>query len=150
MLDSPHTSVPMLMRGNTPPTTRSPPHRSRPAGYPPNRQPATVGEEERGGRGTISRRTSTRAAPEEQSFSARCTDSPLSQSEPLPASLPTECCDPLPLPHQLVHVCVCVQAAVAVHLPYAPFLLAPPCACCGSSRGGAVRRASLRRVTALR
>ena len=25
MLDSPHTSVPMLMRGNTPPTTRSPP-----------------------------------------------------------------------------------------------------------------------------
>jgi hypothetical protein len=42
----------MLMRGNTPPTTRSPSHLSRPAGYPPNRQPATVGEEERGGRGT--------------------------------------------------------------------------------------------------
>jgi hypothetical protein len=48
MLDSPHTSAPMLKRGNTPPTTRSPPHRSRSAGYPPNRQPATVGEEERG------------------------------------------------------------------------------------------------------
>ena len=48
MLDSPHTSVSMLMRGNTPPTTRSPPHRSRPTGDPPNRQPATVGEEERG------------------------------------------------------------------------------------------------------
>jgi len=28
MLDSPHTSAPMLMRGNTSPTTRSPPHRS--------------------------------------------------------------------------------------------------------------------------
>jgi hypothetical protein len=64
MLDSPHTSAPMLMRGNTPPTTRSPPHQSRPAGYPPNRQPVTVGEEERDGRGTTSRRTSTRAAPE--------------------------------------------------------------------------------------
>ena len=49
MLDSTHPSVPMLMRGNTPPTTRSPPHRSRPTGNPPNRQPATVGEEERGG-----------------------------------------------------------------------------------------------------
>ena len=35
MLDSPHTSVPMLMRGNTPPTTRSPPHRSRTTGNPP-------------------------------------------------------------------------------------------------------------------
>ena len=64
MLDLPHTSAPMLMRGNTPPTTRSPPHQSRPAGYPPNRQPATVGEEERGWRGTTSRRTSTRAAPD--------------------------------------------------------------------------------------
>jgi hypothetical protein len=64
MLDSPHTSVPMLMRGNTPPTTRSPPHQSRPTGNPPNRQPATVGEEERGGRGPTSRRTSMRAAPD--------------------------------------------------------------------------------------
>jgi hypothetical protein len=63
MLDSPHTTVSMLMRGNTPPTTRSPPHRSRPTGYPPNRQPDTVSEEERGERGTTSRRTSTRAAP---------------------------------------------------------------------------------------
>ena len=38
---APQLSAPMLMRGNTPPnvTTRSPPHRSRPAGYPPNRQP---------------------------------------------------------------------------------------------------------------
>jgi hypothetical protein len=59
MLDSPHTSAPMLMRGNIPPTTRFPPHRSRPAGYPPNRQPATVGEEERGGRDPTSRRMST-------------------------------------------------------------------------------------------
>jgi len=41
-----------------------PPHRSRPAGYQPNRQPATVGTEERGGRGTTSSRTTTRAAPE--------------------------------------------------------------------------------------
>ena len=41
----------MPMRGNAPPTTRSPPHRSRPTGNPPNRQPATVGEEERGRRG---------------------------------------------------------------------------------------------------
>ena len=62
MLDSPHTSVPMLMLGNTPPTTRSPPHRSRPTGKPPNRQPATVCEEERGGRGPTSRRTPMRAA----------------------------------------------------------------------------------------
>ncbi len=61
MLDSPHTLAPMLMRGKTPPTTRSPPHRSRPTGYLPNRQPATVGEEELGGRGTTSRRTSMRA-----------------------------------------------------------------------------------------
>ena len=64
MLDSPHTLTPMLMRGNTPPTIRSPSHQSRPAGYPPNRQPVTVGKEERGGRGTASRRTSTRAAPD--------------------------------------------------------------------------------------
>jgi hypothetical protein len=54
----------MLMRGNTPPTTRSPPHRSRPTGNPPNRQPATVGEEERGGRDPMSRRTPMRAAPD--------------------------------------------------------------------------------------
>jgi hypothetical protein len=52
------------MRGNTPPTMRSPPHRSRPTGNPPNRQPATVGEEERGGRDPTSRRTSMRAAPD--------------------------------------------------------------------------------------
>jgi hypothetical protein len=56
--------VPILMRGNTPPTTRSPPHRSRPTGNPPNRQPAKVGKEERGGRGPTSRRTSMRAAPD--------------------------------------------------------------------------------------
>jgi len=64
MLDSPHTSVPMFMRGNTPPTLRSPPHQSRPTGNPPNQQLATVGEEERGGRGPTSRRTSMRAAPD--------------------------------------------------------------------------------------
>jgi hypothetical protein len=39
MLDSPHTLVPMLMWGNTPPTTRSPPHRSRPSRKPT--QPTT-------------------------------------------------------------------------------------------------------------
>jgi hypothetical protein len=55
--------VPMLMRGNTPPTTRSPPHRSRPTGDPPNLQPVTVGEEERGGRDPTSRRTPMRTAP---------------------------------------------------------------------------------------
>ena len=67
MLDSPHTSAPMLMRGNAlvlktpvenaprtsiekhlswspdiPPAARFPLHRSRPAEYQPNRQPATV------------------------------------------------------------------------------------------------------------
>jgi hypothetical protein len=63
MLDSPHTSAPMLMRGTSLPQ-RSPPHRSRPTGYPPNRQPATVCAEERGGRGTTSSRTTTGAAPE--------------------------------------------------------------------------------------
>jgi hypothetical protein len=56
--------VPMLMRGNTPPTTRSPPHRSRLTGDPPNLQPVTVGEEERGGRDPTSRRTPMRAAPD--------------------------------------------------------------------------------------
>ena len=75
MSDSPHTSAPMVMRGralvlkNTcrnasstsvikhlswspdiHPTARwvpSTPHRSRPAGYPPNRQPGAVGAKER-------------------------------------------------------------------------------------------------------
>ena len=32
--------VPTMMRGNTPPTTRSPPHQSCPTGNPPNRHPA--------------------------------------------------------------------------------------------------------------
>jgi hypothetical protein len=56
ILDSPHTSTPMLMRGNTPPTMRSPPHRSRPAGYPTDNPPLSArknGEGEarrRGGR----------------------------------------------------------------------------------------------------
>jgi hypothetical protein len=40
--------VPTPMRGNTPPTTRSPPHLSRLTGNPPNLQPVTVSEEERG------------------------------------------------------------------------------------------------------
>jgi hypothetical protein len=63
MLDSPHTLVPMLMRGNTlPQRVLHPTHHVR-AGSPPNRQPATVSEEERGGRGPSSRRTSMRAAP---------------------------------------------------------------------------------------
>jgi hypothetical protein len=34
ILDSPHTSVPMLLWGNTPPTTRSPSHQSRPSRKP--------------------------------------------------------------------------------------------------------------------
>ncbi len=47
--------VPMSMRGNTPPTMCSPPHQSRPTENPPNRQPATVGEEELDGRDSTSR-----------------------------------------------------------------------------------------------
>ena len=64
MLDSPHTSSPMLMR--IPLAARFPPHQSRPTRYSHNRQPATVGavEEELGGRGTTSSRTTTGAAPE--------------------------------------------------------------------------------------
>jgi hypothetical protein len=46
------------------PAARFLPHRSRPAAYPPNRQPATVGVEEWSGRGTTSSRTTTGAAPE--------------------------------------------------------------------------------------
>jgi hypothetical protein len=56
--------VPTLMRGNTPPTTSSPPHQSRLTGNPPNLQPVTVSEEERGGRDPTSRRTPMRAAPD--------------------------------------------------------------------------------------
>ena len=56
--------VPTLMRGNTPPTTRSPPHRSRRTGNPPNLQPVTVSEEERVGRDPTSRRMPMRAAPD--------------------------------------------------------------------------------------
>jgi hypothetical protein len=56
--------VPMLMQGNTPPKTRSPPHQSRLTGNPPNLQPVTVCEEERGGRDPTSRRTPMRAAPD--------------------------------------------------------------------------------------
>jgi len=52
----------MLMRGTTTPTTRSQSHQSRTIENPPNQQPATVGEEERGGRDPTSRRTSMRAA----------------------------------------------------------------------------------------
>jgi hypothetical protein len=54
----------MFMRGNTPHTTRSPPHLSRRTGNPPNRQLATVCEEEQVGRGPRSRLTSMRAAPD--------------------------------------------------------------------------------------
>ena len=56
--------VPTLMRGNTPPTTRSPPHQSRLTDNPPNLQPVTVSEEERGGIDPTSRRTPMRAAPD--------------------------------------------------------------------------------------
>ncbi len=52
------------MRGNTPPTTRSPPHQSRLTGNPRNLQPVTVSEEERGWRDPTSRRTLMRAAPD--------------------------------------------------------------------------------------
>jgi hypothetical protein len=89
MLDSPHTLASMLMRGNAlvlktpvenaprtsiekhlswspdiPPAARFPLHRSRPAEYQPNRQPATVCAEELGGKDTTSSRTTTRAANE--------------------------------------------------------------------------------------
>ncbi len=68
--------APMLMGGNTP-TTRSPPHRSRPTGNPPNQQPATVCEDARVGRGTTSRRTPTRATPSRR-------PPPTTQHEPPP------------------------------------------------------------------
>jgi hypothetical protein len=71
----------MLMRGNTPPTTRSPPHRSRPTGNPPNRQPATVSEEELGGRDPTSRQTLMRVAPYcRQPQTARHTSQPRSSN----------------------------------------------------------------------
>jgi hypothetical protein len=73
--------VPMLMRGNTPPTTRSPPHRSRPTGNPPNLQPVTVCEEERAGRDQTSRRMPMRAAPDcRPPQTARHTSQPRSSS----------------------------------------------------------------------
>jgi hypothetical protein len=80
--------VPMLMRGNAPPTTRSPPHQSRQKGNPPNRQPATVGEEELGGRDPTSRRTSMRAAPDcRPPLTARHASQPRSStSHPPPAT----------------------------------------------------------------
>ncbi len=56
--------MPTLTRDNTPPTTCSPPHQSRQTGNPSNLRPATVSEEEHGGRDQTSRRTSMRAAPE--------------------------------------------------------------------------------------
>jgi hypothetical protein len=58
----PHVST--LMRGNTPPTTRSPPHQSRLTGNPPNLQPVTVIEEELDGRDQESRLTLMRVAPD--------------------------------------------------------------------------------------
>ena len=91
MFDSPHTSVPMLMRGNAlvlktpvenaprtsiekhlswssdiPPASIFPLHRSSPAEYQPNQQPVTVCAESRAGvwRGTTTSRTTTRAANE--------------------------------------------------------------------------------------
>ena len=54
----------VLVTSDIPPAALFPPHQSRPAGYPLNRQPATVGVEERDGRGTTSSRTTTGAAPE--------------------------------------------------------------------------------------
>ena len=65
--NAPRTSIEkhLSWSSDIPPAARFPPHRSRPAGYQPNRQSATVGaEERRGGRGTTSRRTTTRTAPE--------------------------------------------------------------------------------------
>jgi len=69
--------LPMLMRGTTPPTMRSPPHQSRPIENPPNLQPATVGEEERGWRDPTSKRTSMRAASD-------CTPSRLNPTRHVP------------------------------------------------------------------
>ena len=54
----------VLVTSDIPPAALFPPHQSRPAGYPLNRQPATVGVEERDGRGTTSSQTTTGAAPE--------------------------------------------------------------------------------------
>jgi hypothetical protein len=56
--------VPMLMGGNTPHTTCSLPHRSRPTGNPPTQQPDTFCEEEWGGRDQTSRWMSMRTAPD--------------------------------------------------------------------------------------
>jgi hypothetical protein len=52
--------------GYIPPAAPFPPHRSRPTGYPPYRQPSTVGVEELVRRGTTSRllETTTGSAPE--------------------------------------------------------------------------------------
>ena len=76
------------MRGNTPPTTRSPPHRSRPAGNPPNRQPATVGKEERGRRGPTSRRTLDEGGPRSQAATDRalCAAAPHQHQSPPPTT----------------------------------------------------------------
>jgi len=84
--------VPMLMRGNTPPTTRSPPRQSRPTGRPPNLQPVTVCEEERAWRDPMSRRTLMRAAPDcRPPLTAQHESQPRSSStsHPPPATRPS-------------------------------------------------------------
>jgi hypothetical protein len=60
--NAPRTSIEKDLSwfSDIPPASRFPPHRSRPAGYLPNRQPATVGAEERGGRGTTRLTSSAR------------------------------------------------------------------------------------------
>jgi hypothetical protein len=52
---------------------------------PPNRQPTTVRQEERGGRGTTSRLTSTRAPPElRPPLTTRHASPPRTSTSPLP------------------------------------------------------------------
>ena len=52
------------MSTDIPPTALFPPHLSRPTGFPPNRQPTTVGTEELGRKDTMLSQTTTGAAPE--------------------------------------------------------------------------------------
>jgi hypothetical protein len=64
--NAPRTSIAkhLSLSSDIPPAEQFPPHRSRAAGYPPNRQPATVSAEERGWRGTTSCRMTTGEVPE--------------------------------------------------------------------------------------
>jgi hypothetical protein len=112
MLDSPHTSAPMLMRGNalvlkTPvenaprtsfekqlswspdilPAARFPLHRSRPAEYQPNRQPATVCAES--GAGEARRRVGRRRGRLTSSARQRLRALVMQSSAPAPGAQST-------------------------------------------------------------